>query len=230
MQPDDDSAPAKMPPGLVSLLDAGRRDAPSADELARLRLRLAPAMGSTIGPRSMVSLAGAGAIAAGAVLSVAGVLVVLAMQSGPLREESRRSAPVVEITTRPVEPRVVGPLPEDLSPPPVASARDDRDESADVEPRRGELPAEDVLIDRAQRALASSPRRARALLRRHEVLYPDGALAQEREALMVSLLIRTGERAHAARRVQRFAERWPGSAHLARLRTLVRSDPGAPPE
>lgn len=81
-------------------------------------------------------------------------------------------------------------------------------------------PSELSLIRQAEAARADSAR-ALDLLQEHARLYPAGALAQEREALAIELLLRTGELARASSRAGRFAAQHPGSAHLPRLRALL---------
>jgi hypothetical protein len=51
--------------------------------------------------------------------------------------------------------------------------------------------------------------------------FPDGALAQEREALTIEALCRSGQTAVARQRATAFARTYPGSPHAARVQQLT---------
>jgi hypothetical protein len=59
---------------------------------------------------------------------------------------------------------------------------------------------------------------ALAELRRHAQRYPDGVLAEDREALRVVATCRQGLADEAARLRTSFLQRWPSSVHAARVR------------
>lgn len=98
---------------------------------------------------------------------------------------------------------------------PDAPSAPPRDEPAIAHPSEAEL-----ILD-ARRALSTSPARARARLALHRRLYPDGVLAEEREALSVEALLREGDVEAARRALERIRARDPGSAHVARLDRLL---------
>ena len=66
--------------------------------------------------------------------------------------------------------------------------------------------------------------RASVVLRQLEAArprFPDGTLAQEREALTIEALWRTGQKAAARQRAETFARTYPGSPHAARVQQLT---------
>lgn len=83
-------------------------------------------------------------------------------------------------------------------------------------------PSELSLIRGAQAAARAGRAEALGLIAQHEQLYPRGALAQEREVLAIELLLRAGHTAEASTRARRFELTYTGSAHLARLRALLK--------
>ncbi len=81
-------------------------------------------------------------------------------------------------------------------------------------------PSELSLIERAQAARFDAASALR-LLNDHERLYPAGSLAQEREMILIELLLRTGEVEQGRARAERFAREHADSAHLPHLRGLL---------
>jgi hypothetical protein len=80
------------------------------------------------------------------------------------------------------------------------------------------------LIGQARARMSSSPAEALAMAGRHARLYPSGVLAQERELIAIESLERLGRADEAKARAQRFAARFPGSAHLPRLKRFLDPD------
>jgi hypothetical protein len=94
-------------------------------------------------------------------------------------------------------------------------------------PHRAERPAspqesyaaELKLLNRAQAAYANRDfRGALTLVAEHARRFPNGRLAEEREALRVRSLAASGHPAEARRATAAFAERFPRSVLLPRLR------------
>jgi outer membrane protein assembly factor BamD (BamD/ComL family) len=81
----------------------------------------------------------------------------------------------------------------------------------------GGLETEAHLLQRAKDALSGSPAAALALAEEHAARFPAGALAQEREVLIIQALARLGRAEAAHARARRFLDAYPGSVH----RTLV---------
>jgi outer membrane protein assembly factor BamD (BamD/ComL family) len=78
-------------------------------------------------------------------------------------------------------------------------------------------PSEASLLSQAQRALKSSPERALALTKRHKQLYPNGALAQEREVIAIEALARLDKKGTAAQKASEFGDKYPDSAHQKKV-------------
>jgi hypothetical protein len=80
------------------------------------------------------------------------------------------------------------------------------------------LAAETRLIASAQHALrARAPRKALRMLSEHARRFPNGKLAEERDAARVLALCELSARREAAAALQRFRTRWPGSPLMIRL-------------
>ena len=63
--------------------------------------------------------------------------------------------------------------------------------------------------------------RALALLDAARTRFADGGLVQEREALTIEALVRSGQRALATKRAEAFLRDYPKSPHGADVRSLV---------
>jgi hypothetical protein len=74
------------------------------------------------------------------------------------------------------------------------------------------------LLRSARSALASRPREAYQLTEQHRSLYPQGVFAQERDALAVEALLRTGDLKLARQLAEVFVKRYPSSPHSHRFR------------
>jgi hypothetical protein len=85
------------------------------------------------------------------------------------------------------------------------------------------------LVGAAQRALPHDPAQALALAREHARRFPDGALAQERDAVAVSALWETGRRDEARERARRFVAEHPGSTYVGRMREILRPSESSAP-
>lgn len=77
------------------------------------------------------------------------------------------------------------------------------------------------LLDRAQRALSTSPADALALADEHARRFAEGTLAPEREVIAIGALVALGRRDEARRRADRFRTAHPGSAYLRRIDVLL---------
>lgn len=81
--------------------------------------------------------------------------------------------------------------------------------------------AEAVLINDAHLLLAVDPQRTLTRCAEHQRRWPSGALALEREVLIIEALSALGRPADARARAVTFAQQNPTSIHLPRLRALV---------
>jgi hypothetical protein len=82
---------------------------------------------------------------------------------------------------------------------------------------------ESVLVLEARRALRGrDPRRTLIILERAQASFGEGALGQEREALEIEALVELGAMSSARKRVIEFQKRFPESALVDRVRSLVK--------
>ncbi len=77
--------------------------------------------------------------------------------------------------------------------------------------------AELRLLKAAQTALDASPARALSLTAEHASRFPRSSLAQERELLAVTALLRLGRTAEARQRAEQFRQRFPSSPYAHRI-------------
>ncbi len=127
----------------------------------------------------------------------------------------------------------VTPMPSDeavTAPEVVEPAAPARPSKAAATVRRAERPSEIQLLQRAQGMRQNRPARVLSVLRRHAELYPQGALMQEREVMMIEALLATGRRTAAQRRADRLAQSHPNSPHLRRVRQLLATEQAQPLE
>jgi hypothetical protein len=90
------------------------------------------------------------------------------------------------------------------------------------------LARELALLEAARSEVERRPGSALSLLARHEVEFPNGTLALEREFLVVSALERLGRRREAEARANALRARSPGSLYERRLEKLFESEGGGP--
>jgi hypothetical protein len=81
-----------------------------------------------------------------------------------------------------------------------------------------------ALVREAQQAVRRDPARALTLVARHVKTHPVSALAEERELIAITALVKLGEGSEARQRAAAFRRRFPRSAYLHRLNSAV-SDP-----
>jgi hypothetical protein len=106
------------------------------------------------------------------------------------------------------------PAPSASAPPPTAPG---------TAPLSGsDVPSEDVLIERAGRALREG-RIDEALVacEQHARLYPGGALTSTRDPLWIAALLRAGRRAEASQRIERYAAAHPYDPRMSAFREPV---------
>jgi hypothetical protein len=74
------------------------------------------------------------------------------------------------------------------------------------------------LLRRARASLDARPRETYRLTQEHRETYPDGVFAQERDALAIEALQRSGEDKLARSHAESFIEKYPSSPHAHRFR------------
>jgi hypothetical protein len=88
--------------------------------------------------------------------------------------------------------------------------------------RASQLREESEMILGARRVLrAGDPLRALTLLAAARARFPEGILVQEREALSIEALVRSGQRALATKRAEAFLRAYPKSPHGADIKRVV---------
>jgi hypothetical protein len=98
--------------------------------------------------------------------------------------------------------------------------------AAPTEPIEGpsapSMPVTEIsIVTSAHHAVASDPARALDLTREHELRFPGGALAQEREVIAIQALLRLGRRSDAETRAAQFRAQFPCSAHARRIDVIL---------
>ncbi len=161
--------------------------------------------------------------------ALGGGVVAVAMHRAP---EARRfvDAPVVSVDRPPAadpiaersgdgkNPGVSG-QPQASTPPPAIAPVSRPPPSS---PSRDQLTAERQLLDLARGALErEEPQAALDATARHERGYPNGALAQEREAIAIRALALLGRTTEARARADRFRSRFPQSLLLPTIESTV---------
>ena len=94
--------------------------------------------------------------------------------------------------------------------------------SSGAEPNAPARPSELALLRDARLSLRSSPAQALALTEQHRLLYPRGAMTQERELIAISALVGSGRRTAALSRVAEFERNFPNSLYRKQITELVR--------
>ena len=147
----------------------------------------------------------------------------------PLAEPS----PARVVVPPPAAPPVLAPSATRVPPSsaPVAAIRPGRllrtaESARSPEPARAAvasgLAEESRMVIEARRALqAGDFATCLRVLGSAAAAFPDGALAQEREALAIQALARSGQRMAAAKRAQAFLARYPESPHAADVRAAI---------
>jgi hypothetical protein len=233
---------SEAPEGLLRLLEAGRGALGTPTEVAALARGLSRALGPAAGlpPPSEVApeqeleivpshrvtprqpLASARWLAGVTGGVVTGVAIWWSSGVGPA--EAPAPAPAASSTSvaaQPSLPQVQVEVPLVAAPPlqpALAAAKPAPPSAAKRKSTAAPLgPSEAELLERAEAALSSDPRRALTLTREHVQRFPEGALAQEREVIAIEALKRTGKKQAAAARARVFARRYRGSVHETRL-------------
>ena len=208
--------------------DAGTTAAPGKARVkARLDALIAPVPGGGGGggggagaaPTSalgrLAAVFAAGALVGGAVVYAALPPQIVERVVQVERSALPATATATGIASSPIVQRAaVAPQAEDASAPvaPVVSAR----------PAADSLAAERALLDPARTALGRGDG-ASALdaVRKHELAFRSGALAEEREAIAVQALVQLKRREEAAARGERFLVRYPGSVLAPAVRAAL---------
>jgi hypothetical protein len=190
---------------------------------AALATQLVPP-GSPAGPHAPVAAkAAAAAKAIGAGAALKGTLVAVAIGAGIVGYGalSRRSPPPVAAPRAPVAaPMAPAAAPE--PPPAIEPPSRPRVHRPSLAPPPSRLAAEGRVVLEARADLRDGrPDDALGVLEAASVEFADGALVQEREALTIEALARTGRRADAGRRAAAFLRAYPESPHASAVKAVA---------
>jgi hypothetical protein len=227
---------ARLPePELDRLLERGRIIRPLPDvvrarALARARATVAAAAAETALPAPAATVpvrAGARRIAVAASIALlvgaAGAMAALRARSSDRLEAAPASPPPAIPRSRVVAPEI--PLPAPAAPEPPSAGKVHR--PARAAGAQDSYRAELDLLQRAQVAFAGRDfADALILVAEHARRFPNGRLAEEREAVRIRSLVGSGRGDDARRAVATFANRFPRSVLLARLHQTA-NDQGA---
>ncbi len=216
---------SEAPESLREMLDSARGDVATPAEVEALAASLGPALGvagATVGTSTGVSLAAKVGITMVIAAGLGGGWWLTRNASEPTETPAAVGQKTAPDSTAPApEPAAAAAAPEEepeeekapaQDSPPVDEPDPAPSESATSTPKRA-APSEASLLGAAQAALASNPKRALELTRRHRTLYPNGMLGQEREVIAIEALRRLGSKEKAKERAEKFNEEFPGSPH-----------------
>jgi hypothetical protein len=213
------------------LLDAARREKPSATDSARMAKALGLAAGAVTlaAPIAAADALAAKAAAAKVAATTAGAttvwpwvsvtLVGLAVAGAVMA--TRPSSPVPH--PAPPSASVAAPVRSPVTVPPPEAPVD----TVVPDQRRHTAPATDLsgqiaLLDAARAAMAAGAgRRALETLRRYDERYPGGSFRPEVAALRVEALVKLGRDAEARVLAERFVAEHPGSLLAKRVAALA---------
>jgi hypothetical protein len=232
-------------PASVRELIAAEEAAPPGGDRAAIRGRVLASVGIAAAATAATTSTSA-ASTAGVVTGklIAFVLVVGAIGGG-VAVVARRNSDV-----RPAAPRVEPPVPRAVvpappAPPAVAPSVSPPVESTTAQalaapapvvvpakpsPRKptpeSSAPSQRALLADAWAALGRGEHEtALSIVERDARLHPGGALAEEREALRIDILLRLGRTGDAGIRARAFADRYPDSLHHALVERAIHEAP-----
>jgi hypothetical protein len=188
-----------------------------------------------VGPVLVGALAGSAVVKAvgsdrTAAPPVAPAATSLPVSRSPETEPSPPAAPIArpEITQEssdpPRKPRRSAALdlaPSDPLPAKTSLEEPSPSEPATLAPAAVAQETEVALLQRAKALIATDPRAALALTDEHAARFPNGMLGQEAEVIALEALVGAGRTDEAAVRLARFRARFPKSAHLPHLESLI---------
>jgi hypothetical protein len=223
------------------LVVAGRDAGPSQEQKRMMWGAIAaqaipPAAGQGAAPASGSAAFAGLTVAKGAVIVAligAGIVASYRTMRGPISPITQPSAPAPapaphEQPQLPSESPAPGDEPSAEAPRSVKIAHSTPRQNAAAtkevveNARASQLREESEMILGARRVLrAGDPLRALTLLDVARARFPEGILVQEREALSIEALVRSGQRALATKRAEAFLRAFPKSPHGADVKRVV---------
>jgi len=226
------SGDAGAPGELGELLSSARGDVPSAHELSGLEAKLGALLDAPppaaqppadAAPRPVAPSPGMPGLAKLAVLVAVGGLVGTGVYLGA-REPATAPVPAPSPVSAPA-PKAAPLAQKPVAAAPAAPASEAPIDEAAAPKARAQVtakPSEASLLNQAQQALKTNPRRALQLTRLHKQLYPQGSLSQEREVIAIEALSRLDKKSSAHERAEAFSEKYPESAHQKKVDTSLK--------
>ncbi len=226
---------SELPPELRDLIAAERTSPLPASRIA-VRSKLAASVGSApLGHLASVSLAGPKVLAILAVVAGAGTIAAVTHSSAPA---THRPAPVAVTPTVEQAPPLVPAHTEIALPAPPPQSRASIKKPSVTAPRPeavaevapvvvdeptpiAAVASEAELLHRAWDARAHDPAQALALVVEDERLYPDGVLAEERDALRISALAKLNRLGEARVAATHFFAVHPDSVHRVMIERSI---------
>ena len=210
-----------------ALLRAGKGERLPSRDRDQIWLGLAAQIATPVAPPGHGAPAAtvAGAKALGVSAALKGAIVAVALGAGSIagyRAFRPTAAPLA-----PAEVAVTRAPPEAVAPPELAAPHKPALPARDATPaaRRpapSHLAAEGRVVLEARAALRDGrPEDALRVLEPARAEFAGGALVQEREALTIEALAKTGRRADASRRADAFLRAYPGSPHATAVRSFA---------
>ena len=223
------------PDGLQSLMQAAEADGPSTAELEALWSGL-PLSGGPV----PVDLANAGAASAGATVAakwvVGGTVAAIALSGALWLNQPGLNQQTPDVNSSPGAPPTAPVVADPATAEPTPSIADEANsagttdegakskapalqqrsaakKSATDTPSDAPKKSEADLLSQAQRALDKDPKKALRLARQHASQFPSGALAQEREVIIIGSLLRLLRSQQAQERSTEFADKYKNSIH-----------------
>ncbi|HYP99517.1 MAG TPA: outer membrane protein assembly factor BamD [Polyangiaceae bacterium] len=231
--------PEQPTPFEQQLLDAVAKEAPSAEQRARVRLALGlPAIAPSVttmapvGRRALLLKAGGGLVV------VAGAMLALFFAVGrkPNSPDKQAAAPIATqqaaapvVATAEPAPAPSPALPA-TEPAPSAAPTNAREDSAPTRRASKAAPADSAadlsdqlrLIDAARAAVAAgNASAASAALTSYRTRFPRGPFGQEAAVLQIETLDLQGNHAQAAAQARSFLARYPNSPHASVVRRIA---------
>ena len=226
-----------LSPELREVVNSGARDEPAPERVAALQAAVTASIAAGITASAGTAAAASATAKAGLFKVVLGLLGAGGVAGAALVGTGVVDAPWSAPSREPASPVPSPPAPAPMADPEPLAPEIDREpetkpDAVEEAPAKraarprppataGTIAEEAQLLERARSTLESNPRAALAAAESHRRRFRRGALAQEREVLVIDALMRLGRRASAERRAAAFTRQYPHSAHRERVERLT---------
>jgi hypothetical protein len=221
----------QLPADLAALI-AAERAAPTASSAVRIAIRAKVATAVAGAPLGVAATGlGVGKVIAIVALTVgAGTAAMVGAKAHASHREVARTSAATEVQARHVDPpaQLVEEQPEVQPPPPAPTVSVQATPAvARSRPVHVAVPSQAERIKQAWNALSiGDPSEALVVVDRDAAEHPIGALSEERDAVQIVALARSGRLDDAKRAADAFRSRYPTSIHLDLIaRSLAQESP-----